>query len=856
MYGHHTSRRRKKRPMGHGIKNVQVSRGRHGYGFTISGQHPCVLSCIVPGSPAEMVGLKAGDYLYFVNGLNVSHAPHDDVVRMVGQSTGTLDLQVAENYNSSDSSEDDYLPRSKSRYPNRVRFRQPQGDLGGRGGIASRPLPQRPVDVRGNPSRPYRNHVPVGADSDLSTSVTSPGSSVSEERSRHDYMDTIHGWKRPMYEKIGRHPNSYGKVTDSSTTDMSGENLAFTMATVQNGPVISTAKISSAVSKRPPSRSKESASSLPGPSAMQDNAATTSSQEAEAEAEAIPEVTEREEEEDAAANRNEVRAVVGYIGSIELPGNVNRPNQRLQQLRSAVRRLRVEQKIHTLVLMEVDASGVRLSNGVGGTVAHYSVDKLAFSGICPDDKRFFGIVTLNSVSDDISEFSGHTDGSPSSSCHVFMVDSDMSSHVLHVHKAKAFNLVCTPSADNLHCSEFPHSPTHLILCIANLYRDRPRSKLDSDIIQSHAFTDPSRPAQRSSSNSSNSDSGLGFGREEPHNEQVCVVDMQEEAAAAVSSQGMLNDNATSRNISTPPTVSVSRSLGSLQQQHLSPEVYSLNTPRGLHRPMSAFEVRRGLNNSSSSEECWAGGQGRVDKLTPRAMPDPTTRCLPRATSTDGLERNPSAESLRQSMQRLLQARQQQLQQEQAVSSDSESQVSSNVRASHTLAARSAFQVPRPVSAPLRVRGRRQQSETVDMGFGKLSPRAFQQPPSSVIRSPSAPPIAYFPHQDPNEDEDDTESEDDPFVRTIISQFNRDRVLDFGEENPRRYSEGYALGKQREKERADREELQKWTKTGSFRRSHNMKLKANVSQSHEAWYLLSLNRRQEETRAVKALRPGS
>lgn len=87
-----------------------------------------------------------------------------------------------------------------------------------------------------------------------------------------------------------------------------------------------------------------------------------------------------------------------------------------------------------------------------------------------------------------------------------------------------------------------------------------------------------------------------------------------------------------------------------------------------------------------------------------------------------------------------------------------------------------------------------QAETVDMGFGKLSPRALQQP-GHLIRSPSAPPIPYFPHHDSDEDDDDTESEDDPFVRTIISQFNRDRVLDFGDDNPRRYSEGYALGKQ-------------------------------------------------------------
>ncbi|XP_070209927.1 regulator of G-protein signaling 12-like isoform X2 [Littorina saxatilis] len=838
MYGHHiSSRRRKKRPMGHGIKNVQVSRGRSGYGFTISGQHPCVLSCIVGGSPADLAGLKAGDYLYFVNGLNVSHAPHDDVVRMVGQSTGTLDLQVAENYNSSDSSEDDYPPRSKSRYPNRVRFRQPQQSEGvGRGGIASRPLPQRPVDVRGGPSRVYRNHVPVGAESDLSTTVTSPGSSVSEERSRHEFAESMYGWKRPVYEKIGRHSASHSKLTDSSTTDMSGDGLAFSMATVQNGPVISTAKISAA-SKRPPSRSQ-------GASASQSNINAPSQGRASASSVPIgavgggasasnagpnPDFADRDEDEDAmqVLVGDEAKALVGYIGSIELPGNLNRPNQRLQQLRNAVRRLRVEQKIHTLVLMQVDPSGVRLSNAMGGTIAHYTVDKLAFSGICPDDKRFFGIVTLNSVSDDVSEISGHADGSPSSSCHVFMVDPDMCSHVLHSHKAKAFNLVCTPGPGAQRCMEFPHSPTHLILCIANLYRDRPRSKLDSDIIQSHAFADPSRPAQRSSSNSSNSDSGLGNGgREEQPNVQVCVVDMQVEAAASNN-----NINVRARNCITPNVVP-SRSLGSLHPHNLSPGVHSLATPRGLQRPMSAFEVRRGLNNSSSSEE-WMG-QGRVDKLTPRAMPDPATGHLPRATSTDGLERNPSPENLRQSMQRLLQARQQQLQQEQAISSDSESQVSSSVhhRGNHEpFSARSAFQVPRPVSAPLRSRGRAQ-AETVDMGFGKLSPRALQQP-GSVIRSPSAPPIPYFPHQDSDEDDDDTESEDDPFVRTIISQFNRDRVLDFGEENPRRYSEGYALSKQREKERAEVGETQKWTKTGSFRRSHNANLKANISQSHES-----------------------
>jgi hypothetical protein len=189
--------------------------------------------------------------------------------------------------------------------------------------------------------------------------------------------------------------------------------------------------------------------------------------------------------------------------------------------------------------------------------------------------------------------------------------------VLHSHKAKAFNLTCTPSLTNpQRCLEFPHSPTPLILCIAALYRDRPRSKLDTDIIQSHAFTDPSRPANRSNSNSSNSDSG--FGRDDANvnsNDRVCIVDMQAENPAGSSIRNNAvrsNSNSAFRNTATTTALqgsSVSRSLSALNNP-MSPSAIPtpFTSPRGLQRPMSAFEVRRGLNNSSSSEECWVQGK--------------------------------------------------------------------------------------------------------------------------------------------------------------------------------------------------------------------------------------------------------
>ncbi|KAI5705946.1 hypothetical protein M8J75_003350 [Diaphorina citri] len=115
----HPVRRRKKRP-NYGVRTVEVNRGKSGFGFTISGQQPCILSCINTGSPAEFAGLRAGDYLIAVCGQNVSKMPHDDVVRLIGSCQRTLKLQIAENYYSDSSDEDLILTaRQKPKYPHK-----------------------------------------------------------------------------------------------------------------------------------------------------------------------------------------------------------------------------------------------------------------------------------------------------------------------------------------------------------------------------------------------------------------------------------------------------------------------------------------------------------------------------------------------------------------------------------------------------------------------------------------------------------------------------------------------------------------------------------------------------------------
>lgn len=120
-HNHHHHSRRKKKRINYGSRLVEITRGAKGYGFTISGQQPCILSCIVPGSPAESAGLRSGDYLIAVNGHAVSKIPHDDVVKVIGRSNGLLRLQIVDNYYSDSSDEDETLMTTKAR--SRPRYR-------------------------------------------------------------------------------------------------------------------------------------------------------------------------------------------------------------------------------------------------------------------------------------------------------------------------------------------------------------------------------------------------------------------------------------------------------------------------------------------------------------------------------------------------------------------------------------------------------------------------------------------------------------------------------------------------------------------------------------------------------------
>lgn len=786
MYQNHNGhpKRRKKRPI-HGTKTVEVTRGKSGYGFTISGQHPCVLSCIVNGSPAELAGLKPGDYLMGVNTEDVSKAPHDDVVRMVGLSTGKLTLQVAENYNSSDSSDDDYHQRTKSRYPNRVRPRHVSG--------TTRQVEKNSVEryvpegrsrnqsqlIRHSASQSkVRSHTPVGAENmDLQTSQKSSHSSNgSASLAQRRTLSVPHS--------VALSPDAQHKPKQALIKSTSQGGKSRHEASVKKHQQSSLRNSNYLEGFSPSNVSQIVMSSLYHQNsadnafiAMNDDDCDCSYRDDEDESELI-------------VNGTSIRVIVGYIGSIEMPSSANLPNVRLQSIRNAVRRLRVEQKIHTLVLMEVSHHGVKLTNAMGSTIAHYPVDKLAFSGVCPDDKRFFGIVTLHSSGGDGSSENGSQDEyATSSSCHVFMVDPELYPHNVHAQKAKSFSINCTPF--NNRCLEFPRSTTPIILSITNLYKDHPGGQVDNDITRSQIFANPAQLPLRSNSTTSNSDSGLGFGRDD-----------RTERADMPAAHGRLNNNRNCHVTDEPVSQSSHDSFHD-SFHHLSPGIQLMPTPRNSKFNASIAQIS--LNMSTSSEEfppCLSS-----DKLNVRAMPDPVQF----AETPSPEKANPNL--IRKSTHKLMQARQRHAS-EHFANSDQESQTSSK---SDTWKSSSFPNLQRPISAPF---GKLLEIDFTQPGLENKPEEEFDKKPKSPvslpsafkqIRSPSAPPITLnhsLNSSSTTEDDDDFDENSEPKffeigdgnndMDSIIARFESDKALGISSGirvDPRRFSEGYALSKQ-------------------------------------------------------------
>ncbi|XP_072312117.1 delphilin isoform X3 [Eucyclogobius newberryi] len=82
-------------PVGPNQRIVRVYRGKKTFGFTLRGHAPVSIDSVIPDSPAEECGLKTGDKILFLNGLDMRNCSHEKVVSML-QGSGAAPTLVVE----------------------------------------------------------------------------------------------------------------------------------------------------------------------------------------------------------------------------------------------------------------------------------------------------------------------------------------------------------------------------------------------------------------------------------------------------------------------------------------------------------------------------------------------------------------------------------------------------------------------------------------------------------------------------------------------------------------------------------------------------------------------------------------
>ncbi|XP_077388922.1 delphilin isoform X1 [Festucalex cinctus] len=76
-------------------RTVRVCKGNMSFGFTLRGHAPVWIDSVIPGSAADKAGLKPGDRILFLNGLDMRTSSHEKVVSML-QGSGAMPTLVVE----------------------------------------------------------------------------------------------------------------------------------------------------------------------------------------------------------------------------------------------------------------------------------------------------------------------------------------------------------------------------------------------------------------------------------------------------------------------------------------------------------------------------------------------------------------------------------------------------------------------------------------------------------------------------------------------------------------------------------------------------------------------------------------
>lgn len=226
----------------------------------------------------------------------------------------------------------------------------------------------------------------------------------------------------------------------------------------------------------------------------------------------------------------EYKIIVGYLGTIEMPGQLSGP--RLQIVRQCIKKMRQEKRQPVAVLMTILPHCMTLRNARNQVLATYEANRMSYvsNGSQSEMERSqlnFGLITTAYYNSDGVQVN-HPERTPnvSNSCHVFMVNQKIVDHRVHFEKLSLFKIRCTRDPISNLCLQFPKDTDYVVNLVRSMYtlnvnedrlmrcaaaRNRTAAALD-DHSEAAALSNSPQPSNHSelTTTSSNSDSGIGF----------------------------------------------------------------------------------------------------------------------------------------------------------------------------------------------------------------------------------------------------------------------------------------------------------------------------------------------------------
>jgi len=122
-------------------------------------------------------------------------------------------------------------------------------------------------------------------------------------------------------------------------------------------------------------------------------------------------------------------------------------------IKNCIRRIRVENKVQTTVLLAVYPESIILANIDGQLIAEFVAENITSCGVCTDDQNYFALITTVSCQNSTQTDNQQQQQQSSYSCHVFMTRP--SAHPMHNRIAANFGIKCTLDPVTSNCLEFP-----------------------------------------------------------------------------------------------------------------------------------------------------------------------------------------------------------------------------------------------------------------------------------------------------------------------------------------------------------------------------------------------------------------